>query len=472
MRVTDALHRHARTRPYALAVADGDLRLSWADLARLVDEAVASLCQQGLIEGDRVALRAADGAAALIAALAVLHTGGVHAPIDHTLTPPEISAAETVLGVRWRLVLERTAPLAALTLEATGQAHGADPLAPRHSAFLRCSSGTTGLAKGILLSHSTIVARIAAANAGLGLTAEDRVLWLLPMAYHFAVSILLYLEVGAAIVFGNSLRASTTAARAREHAVTFLYGSPWHIRRLAELPTGQDLPASLRQVVSTTIALDADAAALFHRRHGRGVRQAFGIIEAGLPLLSAGEPGETVGRFVIQPAFQVAVLSPAGEAVSRGVAGELAITGPGLFDAYLSPWQPRQAGWFRTGDVARIEDDGSVQLLGRIKDVINVGGVKVFPLEVEAVLSAHPAVVACRVHGASDPRTGEQVVAEVAVSCAVDASALVAWCAERLAPLKRPAQIAIHSHLPMTPSGKVRRPQRPSSGDASPSSPA
>lgn len=462
MRVTDALFRHAAARPDDLAVADGVIRLTWAALAGAVTDAAASLRQQGLMEGDRVAVRAADGAAALVAALAVLHAGGVHAPIDHTLAPPEVAAAETVLVARWRLTLERGATPGDVPLVATGIAATPDPLGPGRSAFLRCSSGTTGLAKGVLLSHATIHERVVAANVGLGLGPTDRVLWLLPMAYHFAVSVLLYLEVGAAIVFGNSLRASATAGIAREHGVTFLYGSPWHIRRLAELPAGHDLPASLRQAVSTTTALDADAATLFRQRHGLGVRQAFGIIEAGLPLLSRGLPDEPVGCFEIQPAFQVVALSPLGEPVSRGVAGELAVRGPGLLDAYLSPWRPRDQvltnGWFRSGDVARVEDDGAVQLLGRLKDVINVGGVKVFPLEVEAVLSAHPSVKACRVHGAPDPRTGEQVVAEVQVSdAAVDGAALAAWCAERLAPLKRPAAFTFLAALPMTPSGKVRR---------------
>lgn len=461
MRVTDALSRHAATRPDVLAVADGALRFTWSELAREVDMAAIHLRQQGLLEGDRVALQAADGGAALVAALAVMQAGGVHAPIDHALTTPEVAAAETAVAAHWRIRLERAAPVRALRLEATGHPRVGDPLGSGSSAFVRCSSGTTGLAKGILLSHATIAARIAAANSGLRLTADDRVLWLLPMAYHFAVSILLYLEVGAAVVFGNSLRASTTAATAREHGVTFLYGSPWHIRRLAELTAGHDLPATLRQVVSTTTALDADAATLFRTRHGIGVRQAFGIIEVGLPLVSAGRVDEPVGRFAVQPAYQVAALSPAGEVVSRGVAGELAIAGPGMLDAYLSPWKAReqllQRGWFCTGDVARVEDDGEVQLLGRIKDVINVGGVKVFPLEVEAVLAAHPAVIACRVRGAPDSRSGEQVVAEAQVRDATDANALAAWCAERLAPLKRPAVITLLSALPMTPSGKVRR---------------
>lgn len=455
-----ALHAHGRQRPTAVALVDGALQLDWATLAAAVDAAADRLRSQGLQIGDRVAVRAVDGAPAVVAILAVLQAGGVHAPIDSTLAPAEIAAAETVLATPWRLVIPRGAAPGDLTLEATGHARGGDPLGPGNSAFVRCSSGTTGLAKGVLLSHDSIAARMAAANAGLGLGPEDRVLWLLPMAYHVVVSVLLYIEVGAAIVFGNSLRASTTAAIAREQAVTFLYGSPWHIRRLAELPAGHDLPSSLRQAVSTTTALDADAAMLFHRRHGLGVRQAFGIIECGLPLLSPGSPGEAVGSFQVQPAYRAAVRVDDGTVAERG-SGELLLRGPGLLDAYLDPWQPRAVvlrdGWFATGDVARIEEDGSVQLLGRSKDVINVGGVKVFPLEVEAVLAAHPAVSACRVRSGHDPRTGEQVTADVVAAAGTTVDQLAAWCAERLAPLKRPAVITLHEALPLTPSGKVRR---------------
>lgn len=460
--ITAVLRRHASARPRALAVADAREALGWAALLARVEAEAARLRDAGVRPGDRVAHRMPDGVPALVAALAVLDLGAVHAPVDHLLAPPEIAAAERALGASWRLIPSGDG---AGGVEATGLVAPVDPLGAGASAFIRCSSGTTGAAKGVLLSHGTILARAAAANRGLGLGEDDRVLWLLPMAYHFAVSVALYLQAGAAIVFGNALRAAATAGAARAHAVTFAYASPYHVRRLAELPAEASLPASLRRVVSTTTALDADAAARFHARHGVPVAQALGIIEVGLPLLSPGGTGEPPGRFAVLPDYRVRILDPRGDALSPGEPGELAIAGPGLLDAYLDPWRTRaQAapdGFFRTGDVACRLEDGTVQLLGRCKDVINVGGVKVFPLEVESVLEAHPEVAASRVRAGDDARTGECVIAEVALVAGAPRPEaelrLAAWCAERLAPMKRPAAITVVDRLAMTASGKVVR---------------
>ena len=460
--VTAALRRHATERPRALAAADAREALDWAGLLARVEVQAEAWRAAGVCAGDRVAHRLADGVAALVAALAVLDLGAVHAPVDHLLAPPEVIVAELALGASWRLVAGATGTPRA---ERTGFSALPDPLGPGRSAFVRCSSGTTGTAKGILLAHATVLERAAAANRGLGLGADDRVLWLLPMAHHVAVSLALYVQVGAAVVFANALRASTTAAIARAHAVTFAYANPYHVRRLADLPAGDGLPVSLRRVVSTTAALDADSARRFHARHGMPVAQALGIIEVGLPLLSAGVIDETPGRFAILPDYRVRILDVVGAALPSGEAGELAIAGPGLFDAYLDPWRTRAQvlhdGFFRTGDIARVEADGTVQLLGRCKDVINVGGVKVFPLEIECVLEAHPDVSASRVRGEADLRTGERILAEVelvAHAARADVEArLAAWCGERLAAMKRPATIIVVEHLALTASGKVRR---------------
>ncbi len=469
-RVTDPLATHAAERPGDLAVADGAVRLDWAGLASAVAALGRRLVEQGLSEGDRVALCAPDGAAALVAALAVISVGGVHAPVDHTLAEPEVDSLVTSLRTPWLLRIARDAGVEAVVsgarLTSTGQARAADPLGAGASAFLRLSSGTTGAAKGVLLGHATIAERVAAANRGLQLGPRDRVLWMLPMAYHFAVSILLYLRYGAALVFGNALRATTTAAIARDHAVTFAYGSPYHIRRLAELPAGHDLPASLQRVVSTTTALDAAAAADFRARHELGVRQGLGIIEVGLPFLSAGEAGERPGELGVPlPDYRVAVLDPSGAPLPPGATGELAIAGPGLLDAYLEPWRPRahilQDGFFRTGDLVSRDAAGAVRLLGRLKEVINVGGVKVFPLEVEAVLDAHPAVQGSLVRALPDARLGERIHADLELRAGGDQAAVLAelesWCAARLAPLKRPAGFAVVARLERTASGKVKR---------------
>ena len=481
----------ADAAPATLAVVDGTLRLTRGELAAAIIAGVTTLRRHGVAPGDRVALSAPDGAPALVAALAVLHADAVHVPFDHALAPAEILDAAGILRVDWQL---RPTAIAAATWELSpapafsNESHSAspaDPLHPQRSAFLRLSSGTTGAAKGVLIARDTLAARVAAAAPALALGPADRVLWLLPMAYHFAVSILLYIGRGAGIVFGNALRASTTATIARDHAVTFAYGSPWHVRRLAELPAGS-LPTTLRQVVATTAEIDPGTAAAFRARHGIRVRQALGIIEVGLPFVSPGHDGEAPGELgEVQPAFRVAILPPGDEAAAAGVSataentdfsrhphalppnteGELAMAGPGLFDAYVSPWRTRVTvldhGFFRTGDRAICDAAGRVRLLGRIKDVINVGGVKVFPLEVESVLDAHPMVAASRVRAAPDARLGEAVMAEVEVHPGTDAATIIAdletWCADRLAPMKRPGRIVVVAALPRTGSGKVIR---------------
>jgi len=465
--VTDALDVHAQRRPQALALVAGGQRWSWSELRHRVDQACAWLTAQGVRPGDRVALCAPDGAPAYCAALAVLRSGGVHVPVDHQSVAAEIDAVIDRLQTPWRL--EPAPELSAWRLTATvwcGRPRALDPLGPGASAFIRYSSGTTGAAKGILLSHASLLERIHSANRGLMLGEEDRVLWLLPMAYHFAVSILLYLQAGAAVVFGNSLRATTTAGIARAEQVTFAYGSPYQVRRLEALAPGEDLPPSLRTMVSTTTALDAGAADAFRARHGCAVRQALGIIEIGLSFLSPGLPGEAPGELgVALPEVAVRILAPDGRVLPAGSPGELALRAPGMLDAYLAPLRLRSAilqdGYFATGDAAQCDAQGRVQLLGRLKDLINVGGVKVFPLEVEAVLNAHPQVLASRVHGLPEARLGEQVAAQVQLRPDADPGlvipALQAWCREHLATLKQPAVIAAVSSLPMTGSGKVRR---------------
>jgi len=465
--VTDALEVHARRRPDALALVAGAQRWSWSELRDQVDQACAWLRTQGVRPGDRVALCAPDGAPAYCAALAVLRLGAVHVPVDHQSVEAEIAAVIDSLQTPWRLV--PAMELSAWRLSATAWCElprVGDPLGPGASAFIRYSSGTTGAAKGILLSHASLLARIACANRGLQLGPEDRVLWLLPMAYHFAVSILLYLQAGAAVVFGNSLRATTTAGIARAEQVTFAYGSPYQVRRLEALPPGEELPRSLRSMVSTTTALDAGAADAFRARHGCAVRQALGIIEIGLTFLSPGAPGEAPGELgQALPDVAVRILAPDGQVLPAGVPGELALRAPGMLDAYLAPFRPREAvlldGYFKTGDAAQYDDQGRVRLLGRLKDLINVGGVKVFPLEVEAVLNAHPQVLASRVHGLPEARLGEQVAAQVQLRPGADPVAVIPvlqeWCRVHLATLKQPGLITAVAALPMTGSGKVRR---------------
>jgi acyl-coenzyme A synthetase/AMP-(fatty) acid ligase len=292
----------------------------------------------------------------------------------------------------------------------------------------------------------------------LGLSPADRVLWVLSMSYHFTVSIVAYLTYGASIVLPANHFAPGIAAAIAEHQATLLYASPLPYAWLADHAQGTPLP-SLRLAVSTTSSLDERVAVDFHRRYGRPISQALGIIEAGLPCIhvdAAQKRWGSVGR--VLPPYRLK-LEDCGLGPDHQ---EVLLAGPGFLDAYYDPWQPRSqiapGGWFRTGDVGHVDAQGYLYLAGRTKDVINVMGMKFFPHEVERVLAAHPHVRAASVYSGRDERWGERVYARVVASGAPAADLerqLVHHCQERLASYKVPQRIEFVAALPQTASGKV-----------------
>lgn len=170
---------------------------------------------------------------------------------------------------------------------------------------------------------------------------------------------------------------------------------------------------------------------------------------------------EAVGYAV--DGYTIDVLDEDLRAVPAGDVGQLAIKGPGMFDGYVSPALTRdeilQDGWFLTGDLASRDEDGLITIKGREKSMINVGGAKVFPEEVESVLLEHPAVLRCRVFGREHALIGECVVAEVELvaNAPVRAAELSTWCRDRLSAYKVPRLIEVVDEVPQTASGKVNR---------------
>ncbi|MDR3402891.1 MAG: class I adenylate-forming enzyme family protein [Chthoniobacter sp.] len=446
MNIVERIFRDA-DRPAVALISEGR-EVTYGSLIEQADAAAVRIASS---PATQVGLDCPNGVAHVILALAIVRAGKCLVPLASELSPRERERVIRETGVG--AIVDGHGEIREVPV-ADDLGFDQKALAALNPAFIRFSSGTTGTSKGIVLSHESLSARITAANRGLGIGPADRVLWILPMAHHFAVSIMLYLLHGATTIIENSHLAEDVLAAATTHGGTVLYGAPFHHALLASEGSGRAW-SELRLAVSTAATLPLATALAFDQRYGVPLAQGLGIIEVGLPLLNLQRPREkptSVGRPLPDYAAEV-----------RGE-GELFLRGPGMFDAYLHPWRTRaevlEDGWFHTGDLARIDEDGDIHLLGRSHSVINVAGLKCFPEEIEAVLCEMPEVRHARVIGKANARFGAVPVAEIVPRDAANPpkiSALAAYCRGALARYKVPVEFKLVESVPLTPSGKIKR---------------
>ncbi len=475
MNVFETLAHSAQTWPDRVAIIDVGGPLDYRSLWQEVEALRVQLDRLGVRPGQGIGVRARNGRAFVIGALAALGCGAVIMPIHHQMKPGELSE------------MLAQAPLCAILDDGSGAAqpgtmalenpggnglrftridNAQPPLAPgiADAAFVRFTSGTTGAAKGVVLTHRDVLERTRAANSGLGLTSADKILWVLPMAYHFYVSIILYLEVGATVIVSADYLAGSLLETAAKHQATFLYITPMHVRMLNSDQSGRQLPPSLQRVMSVSAKLHPQSALDFMAKYRVPVAQGYGIIEVGLPIQNiteAAEHPEAIGRPV--EGFEAKIVGEARRVLPEGEPGQLALRGPGMFSGYLNPPRSRAEvlhdGWFLTGDLAHRDSGGRIVLDGRTTSVIHVAGHKVFPEEVAATLDQHPAVLRSRVSARPHPQMGEAIHADVQLrpgQAGATPEDIIAFCRRRLSSQKVPATLEIVAEISTTASGKVR----------------
>ena len=475
--IVEVIQFESRERAGKTAFIEGSRVISYGDLLSRTAHVSEKLKGFGMGRGDRAALLCDDGIEYVIVSLAVLKLSAVIVPVPFASSREEIEAVLKEMRVNF-LIYEKGAytfyKARPLKIESgppgreffiagrmpAGDApsglHGLDP------AFIRFSSGTTGTRKGVIISHEAIIQRTDAADKGLRVTEDDRILWVLSMSFHFVVTILLFLRRGATVILaGNSFPGSLLGAL-KEHRPSFVYASPLHYHLLATLTSvPREALAGARLAVSTAVELPAEIAGAFRAKFGFELSQAYGIIEVGLPFVNLSRSVRkrgSVGR--ILPDYRIKIVNPD----SRG-AGEICLKGTGLFSAYFSPWkQAREVlkgGWFDTGDIGRMDKDGFLFILGRAKNVINFSGMKIFPFEVESVLVRHPAVKEALVYGLAHPEYGNLPAADIVLKKGradkFDAEELRAFCYRHLAKYKVPKEFRCVEKLERTLSGKLIR---------------
>lgn len=457
-----------------VAVADGGAELTYQELFRLVDATAARLCALGIGRDFRVGVEVENSAGYIALSLAILSLDAVIVPVS--VNVPAEETLEIVRRIELNaLITSQPLPGVAgrefeVTPELKLQAAVFEgvPVAPlalgegRQAAFIRFSSGTTGLSKGVVLSHRAVLERTAACTR-LRIGEGETVLWVLDMAFHFVVTIILFLRRRALIAVARAPLERTMAETLRLRPVRLLYATPYHYRLMTGSP---DFPPeclnSVKQAVSTAMRLTAAEAEAFTRKFNVPLTQAYGIIEVGLPCLNddiAGERVDSVGR--LQQAYRLRLDGAGPDGV-----GEILLRGPGMFDAYFSPFALRTElepdGWFRTGDLGRVDSEGYLFIVGRAKNLINFMGMKIFPYEVETVLNAFPGVKESRVSGVETPGYGELPAAELVLEPGAEWSEefrqrLRRHCFARLSGYKVPKEFAVVASIPRTASGKIVR---------------
>jgi long-chain acyl-CoA synthetase len=472
--VVDAIRSQAARRPAHAALrlddgAGGGETVSYAELLKSAEGHASRLRADGVAPGDRCGLAAPQGRHFVELALGILAADACLVPIPDDPRGPLFEAFAARAHLHHAL-LHGPGGAALRSFADVRPADGSGDSAFRalRPAYLRFTSGTTSRRKGVALGREAVAARLAAANRGLGIGPDDRVLWLLPMAHHFLVSILLYLQNGATVLLPASSLARPILEFAAREGTSVLYASPHHYRLLASDDSGT-LLRGVRMAISTADGLRRDVADAFRDRFGLPVAQALGIIEVGLPvanLEACAEKPEALGRPL--PDYRVWLRGEDGRPLAGSGSperpGEICIRGPGMLDAYLQPWTPAreilEPDGFRSGDQGWFDADGCLYLVGRRANRISMAGMKFFAEEVEEVLDRHPDVRESRVLPRDHPHLGQVPVAEIVPADPARAPGreeLARHCREYLARYKVPREFRVVDALPHTPSGKLRR---------------
>lgn len=414
----------------------------------------------------RTGLFLTEGPDTIALSLAVLKLRGVVVPIPPESTPEEVKQLSEALALD-ALIFEQA--LYAAGPESVFSSGFEDRRCgvifferdwPHQSefeslnpAFIRFTSGTTGESKGVVLSHETIDARTRAADKGLKISAEDRVLWVLPMTWHFIVTILLFLRRGAEILLCRR-EIPSGLLEGLKNSPTLIYAAPIHYQAMtASAGMGRETCGSVRLAVSTTAPLSRETRRAFEQKFGYSLTNAYGIIEAGLPFIHSlreQDPAGCAGKPL--PDYACRILPE----------GHVELFGPGFFDAYFSPWHTAQtvmkAGWFRTGDLGCWDAEGNLILQGRDGHVINFMGMKIFPHEIEEVLVRHASVERAHVFGRRHDVYGQTPCARIVLKTGADfqEEALRVFCYRHLPGYKVPKIFEPVERLETTPSGKVK----------------
>jgi acyl-CoA synthetase (AMP-forming)/AMP-acid ligase II/thioesterase domain-containing protein len=497
--ISELLERSATADPAAPALVAGDRApLSYQALCDHVVHVGEQLARCGVGRGDRVAVLLPNGPDAATAFLGVASAAAC-APLNPAYRERELafylddlrptalilpagseSPARALGRARGIRVLELVAGEEAgrFDLEAdtptvrAGHARGSAPRRPPGDvALLLHTSGTTSRPKLVPLTHASLTASAENVARSLALGPGDRCLNVMPLFHiHGLVAALLSsLSAGASVICTPGFLAPRFLAWAAEHDATWYTAVPtMHQAILARAAESPELAAAcrFRLVRSSSAALPVQVLAALEETFRAPVIEAYGMTEAAHQMASNPLPpaARKAGSVGVAAGPEVAVLDEAGLPLPAGTVGEVTVRGETIFAGYeRNPEANAQAftadGWFRTGDEGVLDEDGYLFLRGRIKEVINRGGEKIAPREVDEALLDHPAVAQAVAFAVPDALLGEEVGVAVVTheGSSVSEAELRTFAASRLADFKVPRVVRLVDEIPLGPTGKLQR---------------
>jgi oxalate---CoA ligase len=474
----------------AVILPDEALVFAHRALPDQVEALAAVLRQTGVQPGQPVAIVLPNGLEYLVAFLAVTRARLIAAPLNPAYKPEEFRfylediAARAVIAppgshaIRdvahdlglpvWTAVRDAHAKV---RLEGEGLATRSsavpEPPSPDDIALFLHTSGTTSRPKGVPLTHGNLMASIGNIAAHYRLTPADAGLVVMPLFHVHGLigATLAPLFVGGTVILPPRFSAGAFWPAAQAHRATWYSCAPTIHQILLARADVDHAPArsSFRFIRSCSAALAPATLAQLESRFDAPVLEAYAMTEASHQMTANPLPPEirkpgTVGRGAN---VDVAIMDEVGNLLPSETPGEVVVRGPNVTRGYHNNPSANAAsftaGWFRTGDRGVIDGAGYVTLIGRIKELINRGGEKISPLEVDAVLLAHPAVAEVATFAAPDPKYGEEVHAAVVLKGDATVEELQAHCRCRLADFKVPKVVYLAKELPRTATGKVQR---------------
>ncbi|WP_406000117.1 4-coumarate--CoA ligase family protein [Streptomyces sp. NBC_00829] len=485
----------------ALALVDGvnGTTVSYAQLDRFHRRIAASLAEAGLRKGDVLALHSPNTVAFPSVFYGATRAGASVTTVHPLATAEEFARQLRDSSARWIVTVSPLLETARRAAElvggieeifvcdrADGHASVLDMLgstapepfvaidATEDIAALPYSSGTTGVPKGVMLTHSSIGTNLAQLDPLLPTRPGDRILAVLPFFHIYGLTALMNapLRKGATVVVLPRFELDTFLAAIENHRINALYVAPPIVLALAKHPAVENFDlSSLEYVISSAAPLDAELAAACSKRLGLPpIGQAYGMTELSpgshlVPLGADNAPPGTVGKLIASTEMRLVSLDDPAQDVGPGEEGEIAIRGPQVMKGYLGRPDATEAmidpdGWVHTGDIGRVDADGWLFVVDRVKELIKYKGFQVAPAELEALLLTHEGIADAAVIGVYDEDGNEIPKAYVVRQRAAEdltEDDIVAFVAERVAPYKKIRRVQFIGGVPRAASGKILR---------------